>query len=105
MAQNKFSGLLADLVTKAKSGREKDIDFIMHHLNGESDFAMTRFVDFALSLVQNDKGIEQIKHYLFNGSPIQRNYASLFFNRLHEWELIKEAYKKGLIDEVQAFAR
>jgi hypothetical protein len=66
---------------------------------------MTRYVDFALGLVTNPEGFERIKHYLFNGTQIQRNYASLYFNRLGERECVKEAFEKGLIDEIQAFAR
>jgi hypothetical protein len=39
------------------------------------------------------------------GTLIQRNYASLFLNRLGEWEPVKKAYELGLIDEVQAYSR
>jgi hypothetical protein len=55
--------------------------------------------------VVNPIGFEQIKFYLFNGKLIQRNYASLYFNRIGEWEIVKEAFNKGLIDEIQAYAR
>lgn len=65
---------------------------------------MTRYVDFALSLVKpNSIGYDRIKYCLFNGSLIQRNYASLYLNRLGEWKPLKEAYEQGLIDEIQAF--
>jgi hypothetical protein len=101
----KFSGKLQELIDKASTGSAEDIDFIMGHLTEDSSFAMTRFVDFALSLVDTPGGFEQIKHYLFNGSLIQRNYASLYLNRAGEWELVKEAFSRGLIDEIQAFAR
>jgi hypothetical protein len=66
---------------------------------------MTRYVDFSLGLVTNEMGIARIKHYLFNGSKIQRNYSSLFFNRRGDWEIVKKAFQLGLIDEIQAFAR
>lgn len=66
---------------------------------------MTRYVDFAISLVENKSGIKRLEYYLFNGTQIQRNYASLFFNRRGDWEIVKKAYEKGLIDEIQAFAR
>jgi len=105
MTQNKFSGQLYDLIIKAENGDPDDIDFIMQNLNSESTFAMTRFVDFSLGLVTNKKGIAQIEYYLFNGSQIQRNYSSLFFNRRGDWQIVQKAFKLGLIDEIQAFAR
>jgi hypothetical protein len=77
----------------------------MNHLTNNSSFAMTRYVDFALSLVVNDKGIERIGYYLFHGSSIQRNYCSLFFNRRGDWTIVIMALDRGLIDEIQAFAR
>ncbi len=36
---------------------------------------------------------------------IQRNYASLYLNRSGDWKSVKEAFDKGLIDEIQALAR
>ena len=66
---------------------------------------MTRYVDFALSVVENEKGIKRIEYYLFNGTLIQRNYASLFFNRRGDYHLIEKANKLGLIDDLQAFVR
>jgi hypothetical protein len=105
MTQNKFSGQLYDLIIKAENGDPKDVDFIMQNLNPESTFAMTRYVDFSLGLVTNEMGIARIEHYLFNGSQIQRNYSSLFFNRRGDWEIVKKAFQLGLIDEIQAFAR
>lgn len=101
----KFSGQLKILVDRANSGLPGDVDFIMGKLTKESTLAMTRYVDFALSLVGNNEGIERIKYYLFNGSLIQRNYASLFLNRLGEWKYVKQAYEQGLIDEIQAYSR
>jgi hypothetical protein len=98
-----FSGILQELVDKARIGNKEDIDLIMSNLTSESDFAMTRYVDYALSLVVNPVGFEQIKYYLFNGTLIQRNYASLYLNRLGEWKIVKEAFNQGLIDEIQAY--
>lgn len=100
-----FSGELQALIDKAQTGSKEDIDIIMSHLTSESSFETTRYVDYALSLVINPDGFEQIKKYLFNGTLIQRNYASLYLNRLGEWEVVKEAFHQGLIDEIQAFAR
>ena len=101
----KFSGQLKVLIDKAENGSSGDVDYIMDKLTVKSTLAMTRYVDFALSLVDKNNGIERIKYYLFNGTLIQRNYASLFLNRLGEWKPVKLAYERGLIDEVQAFAR
>ena len=100
-----FTGQLRILIDKAISGSRDDVDSIMDHLTEESSLAMTRFVDFALSLVETTEGVERIRHYLFNGGQIQRNYASLYLNRLGEWKSVKEAYEQGLIDEIQAYAR
>lgn len=105
MTKNKFTGQLYELIEKAESGDPSDIDFVMNNLTSESTFAITRYVDFALGLVTNENGIARIEYYLFNGSQIQRNYASLFFNRRGDWEIVKKAYIQGLIDETQAFAR
>jgi len=100
-----FLGKLQELIDKAQTGNTGDVDFIMSHLTCDSDFAMTRYVDFALSLVDNPSGSERIKYYLFHGTLIQRNYACLYLNRLGEWEPVKEAFEKGLIDEIQAYSR
>ncbi len=100
-----FSGELKELIDKAKNGRSKDIDLIMEKLTAESTLTMTRYIDFALSLVKNKVGVKRIEYYLFNGTLIQRNYASLFLNRLGEWKPVRKAYEQGLIDEIQAYAR
>ncbi len=100
-----FSGELKVLIDKAQSGNSKDVDYIMDKLTVDATLAMTRYVDFALSLVEKKEGIERITDYLFNGTLIQRNYASLFLNRLGVWKPVKKAYEKGLIDEIQAYSR
>lgn len=105
MTKYKFSGLLKDLICKAENGDSHDIDFIMQNLTPDSTFAMTRYVDYALGLVTNEYGIARIEYYLFNGSQIQRNYSSLYFNRRGDWKIVKKAFQQGLIDETQAFAR
>lgn len=102
---NKYSGQLKIFVDHALVGNAEDIDFIMSYLNSETNLVTTRFIDFAISLVENKAGIDQIQHYLFNGTQIQRNYACLFFNRHGEWPLVKEAFQKGLIDAIQAYSR
>jgi len=105
MTRYKFNGKLQELIERAEIGNSEDVDYIMNHLTTDSTFAMTRYVDFALSLVENENGISQIEYYLFNGSLIQRNYCSLFFNRRCNWDIVNQAYKQGLIDEIQAFSR
>ncbi|WP_167619514.1 hypothetical protein [Maribellus sediminis] len=100
-----FRGKLGELISHGLSGTNADIDFIMGQLLSFSSVAVTRYVDYALSLVECQEGFERIKFYLFNGTQVQRNYASLYLNRMGEWEPVKEAYEKGLIDEIQAFAR
>lgn len=105
MGNENFNGLLGILVSKAKLGSKYDIDFIMSKLNKNSSLSNTRFVDYALSIVENPIGKNRILYYLHHGTLIQRNYASLYFNRRGDWKIVNEAYKKGLIDEIQAFAR
>ena len=103
--RHQYTGQLGVLVSKGISGKSADVDFIMSKLDINATLAMTRFADFALSLVETEEGINRITDYLFRGTLIQRNYASLFLNRIGEWEPVVEAYKKGLIDEIQAFSR
>jgi len=105
MSRHKFTGKLQELIEKAETGEVVDVDFIMSHLTSDSTFELTRYVDFALSLVNNIKGISRIEYYLFNGSLIQRNYSSLFFNRRLDYDIVMRAFSQGLIDEIQAFAR
>jgi hypothetical protein len=100
-----FNGKLQELIDRAELGNSCDVDFILNHLNEFTTFAMTRYVDYALSFVVSTNGIERIEYYLFNGTQIQRNYCSLFFNRRGDWAIVKKAFKQGLIDEIQAFAR
>lgn len=105
MTKNKFDGILGELIERAESGNEEDVDYVISHLTDDSTLAMTRYVDFALSLVENQKGISRLEYYLFNGTPIQRNYCCLFFNRRLDYDIVNLAFEKGLIDEIQAFSR
>lgn len=105
MTSYKFTGELGELIEKAEHGSESDVDYIMSHLTQDSSLAMTRYVDYALGLVENPNGIKRLEHYLFNGTVIQRNYSSLFFNRRLDYDIIRRAFKEGRIDEIQAFAR
>ena len=105
MESYKFTGKLRELIERAEQGNENDVDYIMSHLTNNSSLAMTRYADYALGLVENQKGISRIEYYLFNGTLIQRNYSSLFFNRRLDYDIVKRAYKEGRIDAIQAYAR
>lgn len=105
MTNYRFTGKLGELIEKAEHGSASDIDYIMSHLTNDSSLAMTRYVDYALSLVENQEGISRLEHFLFNGTLIQRNYSSLFFNRRLDYDIVKQAFEEGKIDEIQAFAR
>jgi len=105
MQRKNFSGKVQELVDRANSGNIEDVDYILNHLTSDVTLSVTRFVDYALSLVVSDVGVERIGYYLFNGTQIQRNYCSLFFNRRGDWPIVKKAYERGLIDEIQAYAR
>jgi len=95
-------------ITLATSGTEENVDSIMTDLTDEMIFVDSKFIDYALGLVKSDEGIKRIAFYLFNGTQIQRNYCTLFFNRRNEkeaWVLVKQAYNLGLIDKKQAFSK
>jgi hypothetical protein len=105
MPAKKFSGKVQELVDRANSGTSEDVDHILNHLTPDVTLSVTKFVDYALGLVVSEEGIARIEHYLFCGTQIQRNYCSLFFNRRGDWPIVKKAYERGLIDEIQAYAR
>lgn len=105
MKKHVFSGQLGQLINKAQRGTTEDTESILKQLTPQSSLTTTRNIDYALSLIETDEGVQIIKNYLFNGSLIQRNYCSLFFNRRGDWQFVKQAYDMGLIDEVQAYAR
>lgn len=105
MQRSHFSGKVRELVDRANSGNIEDVDYILNHLTSDVTLSVTKFVDYALSLVVSDVGVARIEYYLFNGTQIQRNYCSLFFNRRGDWPIVKKAHERGLIDEIQAYAR
>lgn len=87
------------------SGRSADVDTIMHALIAGNDIATTRLADYALGLVDTREGVGRIRHYLFHGTPIQRNYAALYFKRRGRVSLLEEAVAQGKIDAIQAYSR
>jgi hypothetical protein len=91
--------------TLGRSGAAADVDTLMLNLHERVDFTTTRLVDFALSLVKTDEGADRIRHYLFQGAQIQRNYAALYFKRRDEMAPLHEAVAQGKIDEIQAYLR
>jgi hypothetical protein len=105
MQRKYFSGKVQELIDRASRGTAEDVDYILGHLTPDVTLAVTKFVDYALSLVESTVGVERVEYYLFNGTQIQRNYCSLFFNRRGDWPVVKKAYERGLIDEIQAYAR
>lgn len=88
-----------------KCGTAENIDRVMEFLDETSDIPVTRVVDYYLGTVQNIEGMKRIEYYLFNGTQIQRNYATLFFVRIDDWKLVDKAYKMGLIDYIQAYSK
>ena len=92
-------------VSLGTSARREDVDFLMAVLADQDDFATSRLVDFALSLVDTREGKQQIRHYLFHGELRQRNYAALYFKRKGYTDLLDEAVALGKIDQIQAYAR
>jgi len=92
-------------VTKANEGCVESVRSIMDKLDSEMTLEESRQLDYALSKITFPNSVEVIKEYLFNGSQIQRNYAALYFGRIHEYFILREAYDRGLIDEKQAFSR
>jgi hypothetical protein len=96
---------LKDYIPMARAGSATDIDTIMADLNPDMTIAASKIIDYSLGLVEKEQGIERMAYYLFNGTQMQRNYCTLFFNRRGDWPLVKEAFEKGLIDAIQAFSR
>ena len=106
--QEKTTSKLEYYMSLAARGTENDIDLIMQDLRTDMTLNDSKFIDYAMSLVNSPEGVARIIEYLFKGTQIQRNYCTLFLNRRCEkgdWDLVKKAYTMGLIDERQAFSR
>ena len=93
------------LKQRAQSGTISDIDFLMQKLDTNQSFTGCKLIDYALTLVASDEGANRIKHFLFNGSAVQRNYAALYFKRQGANQIIDEAVQRGCIDTMQAYSR
>ena len=96
---------LTALERRARSGNLSDIDYLMENLEVSQSFLNCKMIDYALGQVSSREGAERIKHYLFNGSQMQRNCAALYFKRLGATLVIDEAFQQGCIDEIQAYSR
>jgi hypothetical protein len=92
-------------VALGTSAKREDVDFLMAALVAQDDFATSRLVDFALSLVDTREGKQRLRYYLFHGEPRQRNYAALYFKRKGYTDILDEAVAMGKIDQIQAYAR
>lgn len=89
----------------AQAGTCVSVDMILADINKDMSIALSKIIDYSLSFVQSDEGVERMAHYLFHGTQIQRNYCTLYFNRRGDWRLVRQAFEQGLIDEIQAFSR
>jgi hypothetical protein len=96
--------VLSDIAKIINSGKKEDIDFLMSLLTDKSEIGTIKLIDFALSQIKTKEGFNQIKFYLFNGTKIQRSYASLYFKRHGYDDIILEALLQDCIDEKQAFS-
>ena len=90
----------------ALTGTAEGVNFLLGNLNMNQPFTICKKIDHALSLVVSEEGEARIRFYLFHGTnQMQRNYAALYFKRRGAIPLLKEAVKRGCIDEIQAFSR
>lgn len=95
----------ACFVALGNSGKIEDVDRLMDALALKDDLATTKLVDYALGLVDTREGRARLRHYLFNGSQQQRNYAALYFKRRGLVDLLNEAVALGMIDQAQAYSK
>lgn len=96
---------LSELEQRATAGSRADVDFLMRHLDANRTFGGRKMLDYALGLVASAEGKERMRHFLFNGSPVQRNYAALYFKRRGTQHLLDEAVRLGCIDGTQAYSK
>lgn len=96
---------LSDFERIGRSGKPKDVDYLMSVLETTDDLGAIKLVDYALGLVSGRAGRDQIKTYLYQGTLRQRNYAALYFKRRNSTRILKKAVDAGLIDVTQAFSK
>ncbi len=105
MSEKSMGQKADEIKALCKEGTSEAIDQVMSLLDETADLPTTKIIDFHLGTVSSTKGVQRIEHYLFKGTQMQRNYCTLFFARRNEWQIVKNAYEKGLIDHIQAYAR
>lgn len=105
MNQTHYNGRYETFAALGISGRAADVDMLMQALHGQDDMATSRLVDYALGLVETKDGRARLRHYLFEGTQQQRNYAALYFKRRNVTYYLEEAVAAGKIDVAQAFSR
>ena len=96
---------MAIAAQKAKCGSEADVDFLMNILTEHTSLPECKITDYALSQVDTTEGSDRIGYYLFNGNPVQRNYAALYFKRRGDISILNKALAIQRIDEEQARAK
>ena len=96
---------LKELMALGQKGTPESVATLLGMLTPEVGLVDRKNVDYALSLVASDEGIEAIHQVLLEGRPIQRNYAALFFKRRGDVEVLIEAVELGSIDPEQAWGR
>jgi len=96
---------LREMELWGREGSVGEVDRLMAWLRPETEGWVCGMVNHALNLVENLEGRLQLRHYLFSGTAMQRNYAALYFKRRGRIELLEEAVARGCIDHIQAFSR
>ena len=96
---------LINLKQRAQSGSASDVDYLMQNLDTNESLTGYKLLDYALGLVSSEDGRNRIKHFLFNGSEVQRNYAALYFKRRGANQIVDEAVRRGCIDTTQAYSK
>jgi hypothetical protein len=100
-----MANILESYIRLAKAGTSISVDAILSDINMDMSIGLSKIIDYSLSFIQSEEGLDRLAYYLFHGTQIQRNYCTLFFNRRGDWPLVKRAYEQGLIDAIQAFSR
>jgi hypothetical protein len=96
---------LINLKQRAQAGSASDVDYLMDNLDMAKTLTGYKLLDYALGLVSSAEGRHRIKHFLFNGSEVQRNYAALYFKRRGASQIVDEAVRRGCIDITQAYSQ
>ena len=97
--------ILQTYIGLAKKGTQASIGEIMRGLSPQMTLAESKFIDYALGHVEGDEGLAVMERYLFHGTQIQRNYCALYFGRRGDYDIVRRAYDRGLVDAKQAFSR